>query len=66
MKTDAPCPHCHGVHYSSYNAQRCATRHRIFNELATYDEQNEETLRYKQETAEIIKRQLEQLNNSGS
>ena len=27
MTTDNQCPFCHGVHYSSYNAERCHARH---------------------------------------
>jgi hypothetical protein len=27
MTTDDQCPFCHGVHYSSYNAERCLARH---------------------------------------
>ena len=34
-----PCPHCKGVHFSIYNSERCAIRHQIANELATYDQQ---------------------------
>jgi hypothetical protein len=37
--TDTPCPHCKGVHFSFWNVQRCATRHRIVNELANYQEE---------------------------
>jgi len=38
IEHQTPCPHCYGVHYSIYNAERCATRHRIANEVATYEE----------------------------
>jgi hypothetical protein len=27
MEADHPCPFCKQVHYSSYNAERCAARH---------------------------------------
>jgi hypothetical protein len=27
MEAEQPCPYCKQVHYSSYNAERCAARH---------------------------------------
>jgi hypothetical protein len=33
MATEAQCPFCNGVHYSSYNAERCRARHEAREQL---------------------------------
>jgi hypothetical protein len=33
---DMPCPHCHGVHYSTFNSERCVMRYQLDKEAADW------------------------------
>jgi hypothetical protein len=48
METEKPCPYCKRIHYSSYNAERCAARHDASGGLSKFiHEQAEEKQKQK-------------------
>jgi hypothetical protein len=58
METEKTCPYCKRVHYSSYNAERCAARHDAAGGLTKFfNEQSEEKQKQKSlHTREEIER----------
>jgi hypothetical protein len=42
METEQPCPHCKRIHYSSYNAERCAAIHDGVSGLKNYFNEQKE------------------------
>jgi hypothetical protein len=65
METEQPCPYCKRVHYSSYNAEKCAARHDASSELTDYvNEQREK--KQKQKPQKTGKERFTDLNDTGN